>query len=178
VLLAAILIYFVVTQSQSKISHKENPPSLPSSSQSVSAVPSSSSAPEARPATSRESENSTEHRSRDERLAKVTDENSGSSAASSATPEKDDGEHELAEARRYLDGTGVPKNTAIASTWLWKAVSKQNSEAVLLLSDLYARGDGVPKSCAQAQILLSAEARRGSPAASQKLADINNSVCR
>lgn len=178
VLLAAILIYFVVTQSQSKISHKENPPSPASSSQSVSAVPSSSSAPEARPATSRESENSTEHRSRDERLAKVTDENSGSSGASSATPEKDDGEHELAEARRYLDGTGVPKNTAIASTWLWKAVSKQNSEAVLLLSDLYARGDGVPKSCAQAQILLSAEARRGSPAASQKLADINNSVCR
>jgi TPR repeat protein len=111
-------------------------------------------------------------------LAKVTDENSGSSDASSATPEKDGGEHELSEARRYLGGTGVPKNTAMASTWLWKAVSKQNSEAVLLLSDLYARGDGVPQSCAQAQILLSAAARRGSSAASQKLADINNSLCR
>jgi TPR repeat protein len=65
----------------------------------------------------------------------------------------------------------------MASQFLWKAVAKQNSEAVLLLSDLYARGDGVPRSCEQARILLIAGAKKGSSAAANKLRSIEQ-TCR
>ncbi len=89
----------------------------------------------------------------------------------------DDGRTELDRARQYLSGEGVPKNSWMASQLLWKAIKKQNSEAVLLLSDLYARGDGVPRSCEQARILLVSAAKKGSPAAAQKLRTIESS-CR
>jgi TPR repeat protein len=37
------------------------------------------------------------------------------------------------------------------------------------LSDLYARGDGVPRSCDQARLLLLAAAKRGSSRATEQL---------
>lgn len=89
----------------------------------------------------------------------------------------DAGRNELDRARQYLDGKGVPRNSWMASQFLWKAVAKQNSEAVLLLSDLYARGDGVPRSCEQARILLVSAAKKGSSPAAEKLRSIESS-CR
>jgi TPR repeat protein len=65
----------------------------------------------------------------------------------------------------------------MASQWLWKAVAKKNSDAVLLLSDLYAHGDGVPRSCEQARILLVAAAKQGSSTAAQKLRSVET-TCR
>jgi hypothetical protein len=88
-----------------------------------------------------------------------------------------EGQQELMTGRRYLEGQGVPKDTALAATWLWKAVAKQNPDAVLLLSDLYIRGDGVPRSCDQARVLLSAAAKKGSRAASTKLESLNSAGC-
>ncbi len=88
-------------------------------------------------------------------------------------PAGDDGQEELRQGKRYLQGSGVPKSSGTASVWLWRAVAKQNPEAVLLLSDLYLHGDGVPKSCDQARVLLSAAARRGSTAANDKLAALD-----
>ena len=70
-----------------------------------------------------------------------------------------------------------PRNSAEASQWLWKAVAKQNSEASMLLADLYLRGDGVPQSCAQAKILLSAAARKGYTGAAEKLHSIHSETC-
>jgi hypothetical protein len=84
-------------------------------------------------------------------------------------PAGDDGQEELRQGKRYLQGNGVPQSSGTASVWLWRAVAKQNSEAVLLLSEMYVRGDGVPKSCDQARVLLSAAAKRGSTAANDKL---------
>lgn len=98
----------------------------------------------------------------------------GTAPANNPTAE---GQQELMTGRRYLEGQGVPKDTAMAATWLWKAVAKQNPDAVLLLSDLYLRGDGVPKSCDQARVLLSAAAKKGSKAASTKLDSINSAGC-
>jgi TPR repeat protein len=46
-----------------------------------------------------------------------------------------------------------------------------------LLSDLYARGDGVPHSCEQARLLLIAAAKKGSSAAAQKLRSVERN-CR
>ena len=99
------------------------------------------------------------------------------SGDSSIAPRSDDGRDELVRARQYLSGQGVPANSWMASQLLWKAIGKQNTEAVLLLSDLYARGDGVPRSCEQARVLLVSAAKKGSSAAAQKLRSIENS-CR
>jgi len=88
-----------------------------------------------------------------------------------------DGRNELDQARRYLAGEGAPRSSWMASQFLWKAIGKQNSEAVLLLSDLYARGDGVPRSCEQARVLLVSAAKKGSSAAAQKLRSVETS-CR
>jgi hypothetical protein len=101
-------------------------------------------------------------------------------AEASASPELpvEEGRQELNQAKRYLEGNGVPKSSTAAAVLLWKSVAKQNSQAVLLLSDLYVRGDGVPQSCDQARLLLSAAAKRGSTAATDKLATLQNAGCR
>jgi TPR repeat protein len=61
--------------------------------------------------------------------------------------------------------------------WLWRAVSKHNLPAVLLLADLYARGEGVPRSCDQARVLLTAALKRGSVEATQRLQELQRSGC-
>ena len=79
------------------------------------------------------------------------------------------GTQELETARRYLDGRGVAKDSSLAAQWLWKSVGKKNTEALVRLSEMYAAGDGVPKSCDQARLLLSAAAQKGSQEARDKL---------
>src|ERR1700682_2050539 len=71
------------------------------------------------------------------------------------------GMRELILARHYLDGKDGTRDTPEAVKWLSKAVGKQNTGAVILLADLYIRGDGVPKNCDQARLLLAAAAKRG-----------------
>lgn len=94
------------------------------------------------------------------------------------SPSAEEGAKELEMARRYLDGTAAPKDSQAGAFWLWKAVKKNNEEAVLLLSELYVKGEGVPQSCDQARVLLSAAAKRGFSAAGDKLKQINSSDCR
>jgi TPR repeat protein len=74
-------------------------------------------------------------------------------------------------------GTGTTPDTQEAARWLWKAVAKQNLTATLLLSDLYLRGDGVPKSCDQARLLLDAAARKGDTAAAERLRNLQAFGC-
>jgi hypothetical protein len=97
--------------------------------------------------------------------------------AAGTGPQADYGTQELVQGRRFLYGQGVPQSHSIAAKWLWRSVAKQNVDAVLLLSDLYARGDGVPQSCDQARVLLTAGAKKGSAAAAEKLHLLLNS-CR
>ena len=88
------------------------------------------------------------------------------------------GSEELATARRYLDGTdGQQQNPAEAVNWLWKAVAKRNTEATLLLSDLFLKGNGVPKSCDQGRVLLDAAATRGSKDAAERLRHLQAFGC-
>lgn len=88
------------------------------------------------------------------------------------------GEEDLALARRNLADTPRYTNSATAAQYLWAAVEKGNVTAEITLADLYARGDGVAKSCSQAQVLLRAAAGRGSSDASQKLAQMIRVGCR
>ena len=101
-----------------------------------------------------------------------------STAASGSGRALKDGTPELLQGRRYLIGRGVPKNSAVAAVWLWKAVARKNVDAVLLLSDLYVRGDGVPQSCDQARLLLTAAAQKGSAQARNRLHELPRSECR
>jgi hypothetical protein len=88
------------------------------------------------------------------------------------------GAPDLQLAQRYLGGSMGVRDSAEAAKLLWKAVSKQNATAAVLLSDLYLRGDGVPRSCDQARLLLVAAAKRGSPMAAQQLRNLESHGCR
>lgn len=88
------------------------------------------------------------------------------------------GSEELATAQRYLSSaSGVQRNSAEAAQWLWKSVAKHNSEATLLLADLYLRGDGVSKNCDQARVLLDSAARKGISRAGERLRNLQAFGC-
>ena len=87
------------------------------------------------------------------------------------------GAQELGLAEQYLNGKGTPRDAGQAAKWLWKAVSKQNANALVPLSDLYRRGDGVMQSCVQARLLLLAAAKKGVPSAEPKLRDLEATPC-
>lgn len=88
------------------------------------------------------------------------------------------GAEELTTAEKYLNGNaGVARDSGEAAQWLWKAVRKQNLAATVALSDLYLRGDGVPKSCDQARLLLDAAARKGGKAAAERLQNLQAFGC-
>jgi hypothetical protein len=96
-------------------------------------------------------------------------------ASSSAVAADTSGAEEMAAAERYLNGT--PRDSREATQWLWKAVGKGNLAATITLSDLYLRGDGVPKSCDQARLLLDAAARKGGRAAAERLRNLQAFGC-
>ncbi len=88
------------------------------------------------------------------------------------------GSAELAMAQSYLNSTdGKERNGEEAAKWLWKAVAKRNADATLRLSDLYLKGDGVPKNCDQARVLLDAAARNGVKAAGERLSRLQSFGC-
>ncbi len=91
-------------------------------------------------------------------------------ANTSAIALQQSSQQDLATAEQFLKST--PRDSKQASTWLWKAVSKGNPAATLALSDLYLRGDGVPKSCDQARLLLDAAARKGQHAAAERIRNL------
>ena len=88
------------------------------------------------------------------------------------------GTNELRLAQRYLGGSMGARDSVEAAKLLWKAVRQQNATAALMLSDLYAHGDGVPKSCDQARLLLLAAAKRGAPQAAEQLRSLQSRGCR
>lgn len=88
------------------------------------------------------------------------------------------GVEELSVAERYLNGGhGNARDSGEAARWLWQAVAKKNAAAALLLSDLYLRGDGVPKNCDQARLLLDAAAQKGVSAAGDRLRNLQAFGC-
>jgi len=104
----------------------------------------------------------------------------GSASAGSAPTivSSENGSVELALAKSYLNGSdGKSRDSAEAAKWLWKAVGKQNAEATGLLSALYLKGDGVPKNCDQARLLLDAAARKGVKGASEQLGHLQAFGC-
>lgn len=94
------------------------------------------------------------------------------------TANSGNGSEELAIAQRYLGGaSGQRRDSAEASKWLWKSIAKQNSQATLLLADLYLKGDGVSKNCDQARVLLDSAARKGMAGAGERLRNLQAFGC-
>jgi TPR repeat protein len=101
-------------------------------------------------------------------------------APASSTPNASgqNGSEELAMAEGYLQAKpGRARDSQEAAKWLWRSVAKQNLTAALALSDLYMRGDGVPKSCDQARLLLDVAAKKGSSAAAERVRNLSASGC-
>ncbi len=87
------------------------------------------------------------------------------------------GAADLAIALQYLRGEGGQVETSVAVKWLWAAVEKGNTNAAMLLADLYAWGRGVPQNCEQARVLLIRASKRGSAEAAQQLQDMDADGC-
>jgi len=88
----------------------------------------------------------------------------------SATPlEAGSGLEEFNIARNILQGNNRRSELQTAIALLWSAVRKGNVSAEVTLADLYRRGEGVEKNCDQAQVLLVAASRKGSPDARRML---------
>ena len=88
------------------------------------------------------------------------------------------GAEELGIAERYLNGTdGERRNSAEGAKWLWKAMAKHNTRSMLLLADLYLKGDGVSKNCDQAHVLLDSAARGGVKEAGERLRHLQAFGC-
>jgi zinc-ribbon domain len=60
------------------------------------------------------------------------------------------------------------------SEWLWKATAKGNPDAPVQLADLYVAGQGVPRSCEQAMVLLKTAALSNNVPACNRLASLYN----
>jgi hypothetical protein len=143
-----------------------NSATQPPADAGLKAVRATSSAPSTK-------ENPPSNASEKEGEASGKNEDSGTASSGSVG-----GSEELATARNYLEGTGGrERNTAQAAQWLWKAVGKRNADAALLLSGLYLRGDGIPKNCEQARVLLDAAATRGKREAGEMLRNLRAFGC-
>jgi len=79
------------------------------------------------------------------------------------------GEAEFNAAREMLNGPNRKVELRGAVDLLWAAVRKGFVPAEVTLADLYRRGEGVPKNCDQATVLLAAASRKGSADARRML---------
>jgi hypothetical protein len=61
---------------------------------------------------------------------------------------------------------------------LWSAVGAGDSSAEVALAQLYLTGNGVPRNCEQARVLLRAASKNGNIEARQQLRKLNESACR
>ncbi|HEX2666347.1 MAG TPA: SEL1-like repeat protein [Candidatus Acidoferrum sp.] len=62
-------------------------------------------------------------------------------------------------------------------TRLWSAVASGNYSAEVDLARLYLTGDGIPRNCEQAKVLLQAAGKHGSVEALQQLKELRTSGC-
>lgn len=88
------------------------------------------------------------------------------------------GQKEFEQARTILKGNHRQRNLSSAIDLLWISVGKGHVPAEVTLADLYARGDGVEKSCVQARTLLEAAVRKGSPEGRSRLDQLKRRGCR
>ncbi len=89
----------------------------------------------------------------------------GTSNQEEATNPSSAGAEEMANAKNASDA-------AASAVWLWKATAKGNPDAPVQLADMYINGQGVPRSCEQAIVLLKTAAEKENAHARNRLASM------
>jgi len=69
------------------------------------------------------------------------------------------------------------RNSATTLQHLWKAVGEGNTTAEIALAQLYLTGNGVPKSCEQARVLLAAASKKGNAEATRQYRRLLSTAC-
>ena len=86
---------------------------------------------------------------------------------------------DLRVSRTHSDDTHSGTDRSALAQQLWSAVGAGDSSAEATLAQLYLTGDGVPRSCEQARVLLRAASKKGNIEAGQQLRRLNNNhTCR
>jgi hypothetical protein len=85
---------------------------------------------------------------------------------------------ELQSVRGNFKDAHTKRGRSAAAQGLWGAVGEGSITAEVALAQLYLKGDGVPRNCAQARVLLRAAAKSGNIAASHQLQGLKRSGCR
>jgi hypothetical protein len=79
--------------------------------------------------------------------------------------------------QHFADARSRSGRSALARQ-LWSAVGAGDSSAEVALAQLYLTGDGVPRNCEQARVLLRAASKNGNIQALPRLRKLNESACR
>ena len=69
----------------------------------------------------------------------------------------------------YYNGDGVPKDLALAASWLSKAAGQGHSDAENRLGVMYAHGEGLPQDKEKAAALYQSAIKQGNKDAEQNL---------
>ena len=94
-----------------------------------------------------------------------------------ATEEGGSGQKEFEQAKTILKGNHRQRDMQMAVALLWTGVRKGYVPAEVTLADLYARGDGIGRSCEQARVLLKAAVQKGSPEGRRRLDQLKRQGC-
>jgi hypothetical protein len=89
----------------------------------------------------------------------------------------DPGQQEYQQALAILRAPNREADVPSAVQLLWTSVEKGNKAAEIALAELYRTGRGVSRNCAQAKILLSTAARKGSAEAQARLEELQTQGC-
>jgi TPR repeat protein len=87
------------------------------------------------------------------------------------------GQQEYQQAQAILRAPNREAELPNAVQLLWTSVEKGNRSAEIALAELYRTGRGVARNCAQAKILLSTAARKGSAEAQKGLEELQTQGC-
>jgi hypothetical protein len=85
---------------------------------------------------------------------------------------------EEADHSAYSQAPSLALDRSVEVSRLWSAVGAGSSAAEVALARLYLKGEGVPRNCEQARILLRAAAKSGSREARQQLQKLRTDGCR
>jgi hypothetical protein len=80
--------------------------------------------------------------------------------------------------RLHFVDTHSRSDRSVLAQQLWAAVEAGDSSSEAALAQLYLMGDGVPRSCEQARVLLRAASKKGNIEAGRQLRKLSNSACR
>jgi hypothetical protein len=80
--------------------------------------------------------------------------------------------------RRDFTGAHPRRGRSALARQLWSALGAGDSSAEVPLAQLYLSGDGVPKNCQQARVLLKAASKNGDIEALRQLRQLNKSGCK